>query len=31
MKAVIFAGGDIGNYKKVRKYLESNSGDLIIC
>ena len=29
MKAVIFAGGDIGNYKKVRKYLSDS--DLIIC
>ncbi len=29
MKAVIFAGGDIGNYEKVRKYLSDS--DLIIC
>lgn len=29
MKAVIFAGGYIGNYEKVRKYLSGS--DLIIC
>ena len=29
MKAVIFAGGDIGNYEKVRKYLSGSN--LIIC